>query len=273
MTEHRRRVRRAAALLATAAAVAVTAVGTACFELSGPGDGVFSVDRIIMPSFAVADSDTLRDSTAKATPLRVVARDGAGNVIPDVDVQFVALDSGIIILPGNFLRGTVVRTGARVVALVGPDKLQTQPETVAVTLPPVSAQADPTATEIPFPYPARGVDTLSVPFGLKVFTTGETPLQNWEVRFTIVESTVTPAAATVVPIQLIEPTSGRATRAVATKADGLGQVRLRITPIAIQQKADSADVVKVRAFTTVGTGRAAHVDSVIYTFRLKATAQ
>jgi hypothetical protein len=124
-----RRPRSAAWLASAAIAVA------ACFEISSPQSGLSSISRLIVPWPAVVVGDSLRDSTGKATPVTVDAFDGKGQLVTDARVTLIALDRGLTVLPGQYVRGDSLRTSdARLVGQVqrGGDVLQTDSATIAV---------------------------------------------------------------------------------------------------------------------------------------------
>jgi hypothetical protein len=94
-----------------------------------------SISTLTLPWPAVVVGDSLRDSTGNATPLGVEAFDAAGRPVSDARVTVIALDTGLTILPGRFVRGDNVRASpARVVIQVqrGGDILETPADSIAV---------------------------------------------------------------------------------------------------------------------------------------------
>jgi hypothetical protein len=123
--------------------VAFATLAVACIDLSAP-KGAASISVLQLPSLFVVRGDVMRDSTGVPAKPRVVAYDGNGNAVPDVEADFFITDSGPAahfgtdgVLVGDKL-GTV-----RVIGQIG--NLQTpvtqipvtvEPTTIAVGTPP-----------------------------------------------------------------------------------------------------------------------------------------
>ena len=99
-------------------AAAVTAV--ACFELSGPNDGVVSITGIRAASPAVAVNDVMRDSNGNPAPLTIIALDENGDTVRDVQATFVVIDDGASVDAAALVRGEEVRAAPiRIAGSVG----------------------------------------------------------------------------------------------------------------------------------------------------------
>ena len=245
-------------LIARLAALVAAVTLVACIELSGPGDGVFSIEPLQLPSPGIARGDSIRDTLGRALPPTVIARDKNGNVIDTIDARFFTLDRGVTVLPGGFLRGDSLRSDARIVGEVG--GLQTLPVPVDVVVPPVRV-VESGATTDTITFAANAItDSLSSPFGLSVRAAGDTAVASWLVRFTIVASSVVPRREGVVPVTIVDATV--ATRIDTTDASGNGLRQLRVTPLFMDEARlaqRARDSVTVRVSAVVGTGRDAHV--------------
>jgi hypothetical protein len=95
--------------------------------------GFYSISRLLLPSPGVVLGDTMRDSTGKAAPLRVVAFSATGSVVSGVTPYFITLDTFAHLSGGATLIGDHVGA-ARVIGAIS--NVQTLPETVKVTLSP-----------------------------------------------------------------------------------------------------------------------------------------
>jgi hypothetical protein len=250
---------RLAALLA-----AVTLV--ACIELSGPGDGVFSIEPLQLQSPGIALGDSMRDTLGRALPPTVIARDKDGNIIETAAARFFTLDRGVIVLPGGYLLGDSLRSDARIVGEVG--GLQTLPVTVDVVKPPATV-LDSGGTRVIVRIPVSGpdiLDTITTRFGLRVLDVDSAGVPSWPVRFTIISSTVVPLGPDRVPVAIAEGTS--LTRIDTTVVAGYATRQLRLLPYEMNEAHRQQlveDTVRVRVSTTV---RNRVVDS-LFTFLIR----
>lgn len=103
-----------------------------CVDVSKPGDGVFSLSDVQLPSPGVVMNDTMRDSTGQVAPLHAVAYGADGDSIP-ATVSFIVVDSGAHTV-GPLLIGDTVRSIVHVIAST--EAIQTRPVTFEVTLSP-----------------------------------------------------------------------------------------------------------------------------------------
>jgi hypothetical protein len=260
-------MRNARALLLAAAVTTV-----ACFELSGPADGVAAISELVSPSPAVAVGDVMRDENAQPAPLRLVALDADGDTVRDVAATFVVLDRGATVTQAGLVSGDSVRsTPVRITASIG--GLQAQPISIRVVPAPtavrdtVGATLDTNAVR----YPAPGPQDVVLPaLGFQVVS-GATPVPSWPVRFTLATSVVS-VSETSPAVRLVK--RGTRTRATidTTDASGYGLLSVQILPINIANVSLArVDTVRVTASTVIGVGATAR--RVERTFRLLVSVQ
>ena len=110
--------------------VAIAAVAGSCTEIGTNPTIVTAIEFDSLPYPAVVTGDTLRDSLGNAAPLHAIAFNGAGNVIPNPAITFLALDSGLTIDPTGIVTAQLRNGLVRVIASV--PGLQTGPESLIV---------------------------------------------------------------------------------------------------------------------------------------------
>ena len=160
-----RKLDSSAALLA---GVALVVIGLACGEVPTLPGGVAYISPIILPSPAVAEDDTLRDSLGVVTPLKLFAIDNEGDTIRTITPLFVVTTvpgPSVHLTPTNLVIGDSIRT-AQIVGQVG-TRLQTPPALLDVVLQPDSVAAS-SSTSARFPAPTAGAVTSSVSLGVSV---------------------------------------------------------------------------------------------------------
>lgn len=216
--------RRCAAPLAVVVAAVV-----GCADLGAPG-GIGAIDFTGVPFPAVVTGDTMRDTLGVAAPLRATVYDATGDIISDADVQYVSLDTGVMIDANGFLRATR-RTGTvRVIASV--NGLQSQQRLIAVTRAPDSVRA--ATTELAFSYripdaTSNVSPTMSLTVQSNDTTGGVGPnVTGWIVRWRIVYQgdTLTPTDTTTAALWSASGT--RHSLRDTTKTDGVASRRLRL---------------------------------------------
>ena len=114
--------------------VALATLAVACIDLSAP-KGPASISTLNLPSGFVVRGDVMRDSTGAPAPLGVLAYDGNGNVLPDVQAQFFIIDSA----PAAHFDDNGVLVGDRLgtIRLLGQiGNLQTPVTTIPITVAP-----------------------------------------------------------------------------------------------------------------------------------------
>lgn len=133
----------------TTVLVALATVCVACIDLSAP-KGAASISILQLPSPFVVRGDVMRDSSGAPGKLGVLAYDGNGNLIPDVDADFFITDSG----PAAHLSPDGVLLGDRlglihVIGQIG--NLQTPSTLIPVTVAPTTIER------------GVGADSIAVP--------------------------------------------------------------------------------------------------------------
>jgi hypothetical protein len=124
-----------------------------CGEVPTLPDGIAYITSVLLPSPAVAVGDTLRDSTGKATPIRIYGIGNKGDTIAGVTPTFVVTTvpgKSVHITDAGYVIGDSVRT-AQIVGQVG-TRLQTPPVPIDVVRQPDSIAAS-TAGPVKLPDP------------------------------------------------------------------------------------------------------------------------
>lgn len=165
--------------------VAFATIGLACVDLSAP-KGAASISPMQLPSNFVVRGDVMRDSTGAPAKLGVIAYDGNGNTLPDIQADFFITDSAPAahfdangLLAGDRL-GTV-----RVLGQIG--NLQTPVTTIPITVAPTTI-----AVGIPAPDTIKATlgkdsstSTGKAQLALVVTGAGDTAVQGVVVHFTL----------------------------------------------------------------------------------------
>jgi hypothetical protein len=132
-----------------AACVAI-ATALSCGDVPTFPEGVAYISAVVSPSMTVAAGDTLRDSSGRASPLRVYAFGRNGDTLQGIPVRFLvtSLDTGLRIDSTTGL--TVASDSVRPVRIVGQvvGQLQTPEFTLQVVPQPDSLQAAPVSDSI-----------------------------------------------------------------------------------------------------------------------------
>jgi len=232
-------VRRLAAPLSVVVAAVI-----GCADIGAPG-GIGALDFTGVPFPAVVTGDTMRDTLGVVAPLRATVYDAAGGIIPDADVQYVSLDTGVVIDANGFLRATRRSGTVRVLASV--NGLQSQQRLIAVTRAPDSVKAG--TTELSFTYripdAAANVSpamTLTVQSNDTVGGVGPN-VTGWLVRWRIVHNGDTLAPTDTAVAALWSASGARHTLRDTTKTDGVASRRLRIYSNLLPPRPDSFIVV------------------------------
>lgn len=242
--------------LAVPLSVVVAAV-IGCADLSAPG-GIGALDFTGVPFPAVVTGDTMRDTLGIAAPLRATVYDGAGGVIAGADVQYVSLDTGVVIDANGFLRATRRDGSVRVLATV--NGLQSQQRLIAITRAPDSVKAGTTALSFTYRIPDAAAN-VSPAMSLNVKsndTTGALSpnVTGWLVRWRIVHNGDTLAPTDTAIAALWSSSGTRHTLRDTTKTDGGASRRLRIYSNLLPLQPDSFIViaeVKHRGAHVVGS--------------------
>jgi hypothetical protein len=166
----------------------------ACFELSAPQSELSAISPIQLAWPSVVAGDVLRDETGAEAPLRIEAYDDAGNLVTDVDVQFIALDTGLQVNAVGVVQGLNVRnTPARVVAQArrGRGVLQTPEASIDVVPRPDSiAPAEDTTFDVK-PITLGDPTPISTAIAITVLSRGTggaeaAGVKSWIVRYEII---------------------------------------------------------------------------------------
>lgn len=229
--------------LAAPLSVVVAAV-VGCADIGAPG-GIGALDFTGVPFPAVVTGDTMRDTLGLAAPLRAIVYDGSGSVITGADVQYVSLDTGVVIDANGFLRATRRDGTVRVLASV--NGLQSQQRLIAVTRAPDSVKAGTTALSLTYRIPDAAAN-VSPAMSLTVKsndTAGgvSANVTGWLVRWRIVHNGDTLAATDTTVAALWSASGSRHTLRDTTKTDGAASRRLRIYSNLLPLRPDSFIVV------------------------------
>jgi hypothetical protein len=165
---------------------------TACYGLETPPAGIASV-TFVLPYPAVVRGDTLRDTSGKVAPLRVVALGPHGDTVR-MPASFVVIDTPYHFLHvdgGGFVYGDSVRSApVRIVGTVGP--LQTAQAPLFVTVPPQKLVEDSTVGPdsisqfggVPIDSLIPGTSRIQV----RLLGPGDTTVEHFVVQFQIVHA-------------------------------------------------------------------------------------
>lgn len=227
--------------LALGAAALLAVAG--CIRISEPGDGVFTLSELKLPWPSVVVNDTLRDSTGRAAPLRVIGVTASGDTVQDA-ATWVVLDRGLHVTTQGFVIGDSIRTGARLVGQLG--GLQSPVATLLVVPAPTQAKAEP-ATIAPVTWQRALGDTshaASPALGVRVLGAGDPApgVAGWIVSYTILRQ---PAPVGDSPAAYLGEAVGRKTASDTTDASGLASRVVVLRPVAASTT--GADTVVVQA--------------------------
>jgi hypothetical protein len=229
----------------------------ACFELSGPQEGVSSISRIGVAWPSVVVGDVLRDVAGVAAPLHLDVYDGDGNLLSDATVSFVVLDTGLSVDADGYVHGLNERaTPARIVAQArrGDDVIQTPEVTVDVVPRPDSTDPARDVTYAITNVPATDPAPIPLqPMTVKVLRrTGSTAagVKSWLVRYEILRQ---PAGVNGQPTVLFDGVDDREALVAldTTDAEGVASRTLRLQRLALAEPG----LQTVRVLVTIGNVR------------------
>ena len=227
--------------------VALATLAGACLDMSAP-NGPASISVLQLPSGYVVRGDVMRDSAGAAAKLGVLAYDGDGQPIADVQPQFFIVDSN----PAAHFdaSGTLVgdRLGSiRVIGQIG--NLQTPLTPIYITLAPASIAPVPVKDTLTAPLGSDSASSVGTkPVSAIVHAVGDTGVQGVYVHFAI---TRTLASSSKDPaVYIVDASSNKPSSTDTT--DGSGNAnrkklivltrRLADPGIVCGQKADSVIV-------------------------------
>lgn len=182
-------------------------VGLACVDLSAP-KGAASISQMQLPSNFVVRGDVMRDSTGAPAKLGVIAYDGNGNALPDIQADFFITDSAPAahfdangLLAGDRL-GTV-----RVIGQIG--NLQTPVTMIPITVAPTTiAQGTPAPDTIRAPAGKDSSSSIgSQSITLVVTGAGDTAVQGVVVQLKLTRTLA--SSSTSQPAVYIGDNSGK----------------------------------------------------------------
>jgi len=222
--------------------VAAAVIG--CADIGVPG-GIGALDFTGIPFPSVVTGDTMRDTLGLAAPLRAIVYSATGAVIPDADVRYVALDTGVVIDANGFLRATRRDGTVRVVAAI--NGLQSQQRQIVITRAPDSVRAGVTALSLTYRVP-DAASNVSTPMSLTLQSSDTTGgvsanVAGWLVRWRIVYKGDTLAPSDTAIAALWSSSGTRHTLRDTTKADGAAARRLRLYSNLLPPQPDSFIVI------------------------------
>jgi len=226
-------------------AVAVAALALACTDVSTSPTHVASLEFDSLPFPAVVTGDTLRDSLGLAAPLRALAFNASGAVIPDAPIQYITLDTGVTIGAGGIL--TAQRRDGEVRLVASSGGLQTREQRLSVARRPDSAFATGKTNDTLFyVVPDVQATNVSAGLGVKVMTQdtvgGVAVTRGWLVSYQ--------AFFRGQPLSSVDTMAGslwndasRPSDLDTTGTDGVASRKLRVRPLGLPSAADSFVVV------------------------------
>lgn len=220
------------ALRVAFAAVAIVVVA-ACTDIPTSDSAVLSISADSLPAPAVVLSDTLRDSTGRATALHAQVYNFKGNVITNASLHFLALDRGVTVdSVTGFVTGDSLRnTPARIAVSAG--NLQVI-QTLLVTLRPDTAFAVNARDSLLYSL-LDSTTNISPALSVRVLhslTSADSAVNSYLVSFAIVSPGDTLLAKLVDDAAL-------ASRVDTTDASGTAARKIRLTPIRLTALRDS----------------------------------
>lgn len=226
-------------------AVAMAAVAGSCTEIITNPALVTALEFDSLPYPAVVTGDTLRDSLGNPAPLRAIAFNSAGNVIPNAAVTFLAVDSGLTIDPTGIVTAQL-RSGV-VGVIASTATLQTKPQLLLVVRRPDSVVATPPPVDtLLYVLPDNAAANVTPALGLQVVTFdtagGIAGTQGWLVSYQVLFHGQA-LATTDTSVASLWGSTNSATLVDTTAVGGLASVRLRVRPAGLPTVTESVTVV------------------------------
>lgn len=224
-----------------ALSMVVAAAATGCTEVNTAADHVAALQFDSLPAPAVITGDTLRDSLGRAAPLRAIAINGAGTVIADAAIQYIALDTGVTIGAGGYVTAQARSGSPRIVASTG--GLQTKSMTLLIARRPdtvtVTGKLRDTLTYV---VPDVAATNTTAALGVKIVTRDTagavTGTQGWLVSYQLFHDGAAIAPSDTSLASLVSESSARST-VDTTGADGRAARQVRVRPLGIRANPDS----------------------------------
>lgn len=205
--------------------LALAAAGGCDLYTSVDPDAVGSIAVDTLPFPAVVAGDTLRNEAGAVAPLRARVYDQSGGLLPQAEVRWTALDSGVTVdAASGIVRGAHLTgaTGARIIAESG--GLQSQPVALFVTRQPTAITTTIGDTVVRYRVGAD-VETNQLALPARVVArvgAADSAVRGWIVRYTLVGAApsfadsvrLVAAAGTGRPGAAITDATGAATRSL-----------------------------------------------------------
>jgi hypothetical protein len=229
-------------------AVALAAAVGSCTEIGTNPNVITALEFDSLPYPAVVTGDTLRDSLGRVTPLRAVAFNGAGGVIANAAIQFLALDSGLTIGPTGIVTAQLRNGTVRVIASA--PGLQSVAETLIVARRPDSVFATNTGGLIDtllYSIPDSASVNVTPGLGVKVATRdttgGISGTQGWLVSYQVFYHGKALAITDTTIASLWTALGSQPALVDTTAADGTVSPRLRVRSTLLPTLTESLTVV------------------------------
>ena len=226
-------------------AVAFAAATGSCTDVAVSPATVTALEFDSLPYPAVVTGDTLRDSLGAAAGLHAIAFNGAGNVIPNAPVSYIALDSGLTIGPGGIVTAQLRNGPVRIIASA--PGLQTGPQTLVVARRPDTVLVTPLANDTLFYTPLDNAATNVTPaLALQVATHdtvgGVAGSQGWLVSYQLIfhGQVLEPTDTTVA---IIWNAGNQPSRIDTTASDGTASRIIRVHSTGLPTATESLTVV------------------------------
>jgi hypothetical protein len=225
-------------------AVAVAAAAGSCTTIGTNPSVVTALEFDSLPYPAVVTGDTLRDSLGVAAPLRAVAFNSAGAVIPNPSLTYIAIDSGITISPAGIVTAQLRNGSVRVLASA--PGLQTKPQALLVARRPDTVVASGSLADTLFYVLPDNSSNVLTGLGLKVATLdtagGVGGTQGWLVSYQLIFRGK-PLAVTDTTIASLWNSASQPSLVDTTGSDGSVSPSLRVRSTFLPTATESLTVV------------------------------
>jgi hypothetical protein len=224
-------------------AVVLAAVAGSCTEISTNPTAITALQFDTLPFPAIVTGDTLRDSLGIAAPLHAIAFNGAGGVIPNASLTYLALDSGLTISPTGFVTAQLRNGLVRIIA--SSPALQSAAETLTVARRPDSVVATGLVDTILYllpDSPANVSPTLGLQIATRDTAGGITGTAGWLVSYQVLFHGK-PLAITDTTIATLWTSTGLPSLRQRTDASGLVAPKLRVRSTFLPSAVESVTVV------------------------------
>jgi hypothetical protein len=226
-------------------AVALAAGVGSCTQIGTNPAVVTALEFDSLPYPAVVTGDTLRDSLGKAAPLHATAFNGAGGVIANPSITYLALDSGLTIDPTGRVTAQLRNGTVRVIASA--PGLQSAVETLIVARRPDTVFAtSPVVDTLLYVLPDNPGANVSPALTLQVATRdtagGIAGTQGWLVSYQVLFHGKA-LAITDTSVASLWNAASRPALVDTTATGGTASRTLRVRPAGLPTAAESVTVV------------------------------